>query len=154
MTVANSKYKPGATIDTGTYQKFTRSQLPVAEHRQYYFKTIRYTMGNLPGNSKAYHYGAPIAPYSAGTIWGYVNVDAKPPVLPRNRLQVFRINGDGTKTYLNLETTNLVSIDMGTKVPYGIESAVSSATTVTAGDSVTIGGTVFVASYPIPAITV
>lgn len=148
MTVRNSQYNPGSSIGVRTFQTFTRSQLPVAEHREYYFKTIRYTMGNLPGNSKAYHYGAPSAPYSAGTIWGYVNVDAVPSVYPKNRLQVFQVNGDGTRTDLNLSITNTSVIDMGTKVPYGLESSTISDATVTAGDSVTIGGKIFVADYP------
>lgn len=148
MSVTNKHYSPGGTIKTSHYQTFTRADLPVEEHRQYYFKTLRYTMGNLPGNSKAYHSGASKAPYSAGTFWGYVNVDTVPPILPQHKLELYSVDTEGNKLSLGLTASAKTNIDTGATVPYGMEAASVSAASVDAGDSVTIGGRIFVAGYP------
>lgn len=145
--VKNKHYSPGGNISDSNYQTFTRNDLP-EEHRNYFFETLSYTMGNLPGNSSAYHTGASRAPYSAGTIWGYVNVNEIPEIAPKHSMTVYRLNSDESQGDVLLNKEITVNINEGTSVPYGLDSAKCSSTNLTSGDSFTISGDVFVIRYP------
>lgn len=145
MKVRNQYYNPSAASAENLHQLFNRSLLPT-EQQGYYFKTITYSIGTLAGNTYAYHTGADRAPYSAGTVWGYLLVDEIPMVKPQNRMIVYdAVSG---QTIDKLTKTISVNIDANTKASFGIESATLSAPSIEAGESVTIGGTLFECVYP------
>ena len=143
-SVVNRSYNPGSKVDN-LYITFSRQSLP-EEHRQYYFKTVGYSMGNLPGNCFAYHTGASSAPYSAGTFWGYVNVSQIPGTMPTHKMELYSVQGAEKMTVL--QTTTRTSLNSGTSVSYGIEAPAVSVANTVAGVAVTVSGRVFVTSYP------
>ncbi len=144
-SVKNPHYSPGKTITEAHYLVFSRNNLP-ADHRAYYFKMLSYSMGNLPGNSKAYHAGASSAAYSAGTIWGYVNISEMPAIKPVHRITLYTVDGEEKNKVFNATCSSV--FDNGTGVSYGLEAAALSSNSVNAGGSVTISGRVFVIRYP------
>ena len=146
-TIKNKHYKPGGTVSNGQYITFTRNDL-AAEHSEYYFDTISYTMGNLPGNGYPYNPSAGNSPSGGGTFWGYVTTDTVPAVMPKHSIMVYRQDAEGNVGEQLLTATTTTDIDGGTKSVYGLKTATTTATVVSAGDSVTIGGTVYVPNYP------
>jgi len=146
-TVANKRYSPGGTVSNSSYQTFTRNDLP-GDHSQYYFETFTYTMGNLPGNGFPYNPSANRSPSGGGTFWGYITTGTIPSVMPTHSMTIYRQNTDGEIGEELLATTTTTTIDDGTKSVYGIKSAITTATVVPAGDSVTIKGTVYIPNYP------
>lgn len=146
-TVRNKHYNPDSTDTDNKYQLFNRSDLPEG-YRKYYFKTLRYTIGNLDGGTYAYHTGAGKAPYSAGTIWGYVLTDEVPSGLPRHEMRVYQVSGEEKTELTALYKTATVKIDAGTSVSYGMDGAKVSAPIILAGDPVKIEGNIFIPSYP------
>ena len=146
-TLTNKHYEPDSTDTDNKYQLFNRSNLP-EEYRSYYFKTLRYTIGNLDGGTYAYHTGAGKAPYSAGTIWGYVTTDTVPAERPKHEMKVYQVSGEEKTELTALRKTTTVKIDAGTSVSYGIDGATLSSSKINAGDPVKIGGSIFVPSYP------
>lgn len=160
QVINNPHYKEGGgKFEGAQYKRFTRNDLDPIEMtteeknanspKQYYFKTLSYTMGNFAGNSKGCNPSAYGSPYNGGSFWGYVTKDAVPSIMPQHTMNVYTVNSEGETTGEALSLTSVkTNIDAGKSVPYGIDSTSVSATNVNAGDQVTISGKITVANYP------
>lgn len=146
-TITNKHYSPGNVVSNSTYMTFTRNDLP-EDHNQYYFDTIAYTMGNLPGNGFPYNPSANRSPSGGGTFWGYITVTDIPTNMPKHGMKIYTQDANGNIGEQLLGTSTTTSIDGGTRSVYGLKSASTSADVLAAGDSVTIKGTVYVPNYP------
>ncbi|MBR3786249.1 MAG: hypothetical protein IKJ77_07575 [Firmicutes bacterium] len=131
------------TAARGSYRIFSRGDLP-AEHQKYYFKTVSYVLDNLPANTYAYNKSAVRSPSSGGTFWGYVKTTVVPSIKPKHTIEVYRVGEESPA----ITGSTVTDINNGTSSSYGLTSATVSKTYVQAGDSVTIGGTIDMATYP------
>lgn len=148
LKVKNTNYNPDSTDTDNKYVRIKRKDLPT-EHQAYFFKTLRYSIGNLDGNTKGYHSGAGKAPYSAGTIWGYVHCDEIPAEMPKHSMKVYKIIDENTKELISGTDIQVsVQLDEGTTVAFGMSGAKVSGEAIVAGDSFTISGSIFVTEYP------
>lgn len=146
--ITNKHYNTDAAQDK-RYIVFSRQNLP-AEYREYYFKTLTYTMGKLRKFTAAFHTGAGKAPYSGGTVWGYMLTDQ---ILsgnerPVNKLEIYEQVGSEYLLNSSLTKTSTITNNAGNSVSYGIESLSVDTKVVSAGGQIAFTGTLNTTSYP------
>lgn len=126
------------------YSRLVRDVLK-EEHRNYYFNSVKYTIKTIRASSKMYSYASNHSNSGVGNYYGYLGKNVKA--------------GTNLWTKVSIKSTeesniNDIYIDIRTyitndnTVPYGIDDVKMSTTSITAGESVTVSGRVFVTAYP------
>ena len=141
ITIKNSKYNLNATSDANCNVLFTRADLTIEEHRNYYFKSLQYDIQTVREATNLTNTSARAGRSAGGTVWGYVLTPQTGTIQHAGML----CDQNGTQL---LSSTFSTKIDAGTSPSYGIDTPSVSATSIAAGNAVTIKGRVYVVSYP------
>jgi len=139
---ANYEYK------TTTHCNFILStdMLPEA-HRSFYFKTLSYVINSVEGGTAFLNTSAMGRRDNAGgSFWGVLLANGVPAVTPENKCDLKYVS-TGLPVSGMAKTVNSV-FSTTTTSPYGLEGAEVSATTINAGESVTVEGQLYIISYP------
>ena len=124
--------------------KLTRNNLPEA-HRQYYFKTINYTLESILAQTKLYAQSSNLTLTAAGNFLGYVDdVKGKNGDKAITKATIVSENS----SIANLERTITTSLVNTSTPTYVIDTANISKSSIQAGESVNISGVVMTPSYP------
>ena len=124
------------------YVFLKRGNLPDA-HREYYFKSISYTIGSMKNQAKLYNYSGNNSQYSAGNFMGYLAEGVKS---GENLYTYTLVEGDIKGSLPVITTTTTISTTPNPS--YGIEGVSFSMKELVAGEDVDLQGYVFTTSYP------
>ncbi len=140
-----NKYK-GVVLQTSSSILFNRGMLP-ANHQEYYFSSLKYTIQSVPENTKLWHGSATIS-YTAsnGTFWGYIVSDTDATL--KHTIRIFDELGNENLSLKKVVSTNIRLVE---SVSFGLNSINVSKENITAGESLKITGHAFVINYPYSA---
>ncbi len=141
-SMKNALYK--STKAPNNYNnKFSRSMLP-ENQREYYFKSIEYTIDTVPALSELFAKSSQMAFTSGGNFYGYVSDKA--------------VNNDKVVCTMTIKSSNsdipdlvssLTTTLQATSIPsYVLESVALGKSAIQAGESVGLTGKIAVATYP------
>ena len=140
--LTNSQYNKTATENL--YTRLRRSLL-ISAHRNYYFKTIKYTLNTIEANNLLYPSSSTgkLTTTGGGNFYGYIDNDSAV--------------GAKYKTTLKLESddedieaitkTSTATVTAGIKASYYVDTATFSKENIEAGDSVSLSGDIVAYSY-------
>ncbi|MBQ9011659.1 MAG: hypothetical protein IJ093_03320 [Bacilli bacterium] len=128
---------------TATNQSITfyRGQLPAAQ-RNYYFKTIEYSLTSLASSTYFYANSGSNALTSGGTFGGYISPSAT------HNAKVTSTTEMTSANFAKKTATTTTTLSSTSTNAYGIDTMKVDKTSVSAGNSVGITGRVSVGSYP------
>lgn len=140
-----NKYK-GVVLQSSSSILFNRGMLP-ANHREYYFSSLKYTIQSVPENTKLWHGSASISYTSSnGTFWGYIVSDTAATL--KHTIRIFDELGNENLSLQKVVSTNVRLVE---SVSFGLNSINVSKENITAGESLKITGHAFVINYPYSA---
>jgi len=139
----NSHYNSTAKNLDNISNIITRSMLPISQ-RQYYFKTVEYTLQKILANAKLYASGGPIGVSSAGNFFGYVSDDFTNQTDILSTFTMYNPNTD------EVELTRTITTRVGLlkTTAYGIQSVAINKTSIIAGEDCVISGKIVSSEYP------
>ena len=140
-----NKYK-GDVLQSSSSILFNRGMLP-ANHREYYFSSLKYTIQSVPENTKLWHGSASISYTSSnGTFWGYIVSDTDATL--KHTIRIFDELGNENLSLKKVVSTNVRLVE---SVSFGLNTINVSKENITAGESLKITGHAFVINYPYSA---
>ena len=140
-----NKYK-GVVLQSSNSILFNRGMLP-ANHREYYFSSLKYTIQSVPENTKLWHGSATISYTSSnGTFWGYIVSDQAATL--KHTIRIYDELGNENVTLRKVVSTNIRLVE---SVSFGLNTISISKENITAGESLKISGRAFVINYPYSA---
>ncbi len=141
-SVKNS-YK-NSTATSNLKNTITRSKLPES-HRQYYFKSINYTLETINGQTRLYAPSAVLTLTAAGNFLGYVDdQNGNNNDKASTKMVVTSINS----SIPNVEKTITTTLQNTSTPTYVIDNVAINKQTIQAGESVNISGKIVTPSYP------
>lgn len=130
-----------STAKANLKNTITRNQLPES-HRQYYFKSINYTLESINEQTRLYAPSSVFTLSAAGNFLGYVDGDAGSKAI--SKMVVTSAN----TTIPDLERTVTTTLQNTSTPTYIIDNAEISKTKIQAGESFNISGKVATPTYP------
>lgn len=135
----------GSSTKDDLKNTITRSKLPES-HRQYYFKSVNYTIQSIKVGVRLYKPSASSTLTGAGNFLGYVDdVNGKNNSKATSKIVVTSVDNSSIANLTKTITTTLQTTSTAT---FGIESAAINKSTIQAGESLNISGKISAASYP------
>ncbi|MBE5935256.1 MAG: hypothetical protein E7262_05630 [Lachnospiraceae bacterium] len=139
---ANNNYKTGQLDNI--YFRLYRDKLPSA-HRRYYLKKITYNIASIQATSRLYAYSGQWGLGGTGNFFGYLGKDAK--IGGKYNTNV-TVKSTEQSNIPDLKKTITTTISKDSNVAYGIDSVSFSSKSINAGESVDVGGSMFLTNYP------
>lgn len=134
----------GQTTLNNLYNRLTRSMLPETQ-QQYFFKTVTYTLESIRAGAKLWASGSTASPTSAGNYFGYLQDNVS---IGTNMNSEVLVSSPENEKIPELSIQPYTRASEVNNPPYGIKDVAMSQTSIQAGESVNVEGTVIVASYP------
>ena len=125
----------------------SRSNLPADYRNDYYYKSLEYDLEKVLKDTYLYHKSAPKSRSCGGTVWGYVFSDQVKTYKSFNAALLNTVDQTeitGMKATVNLKVDNNKTVSYGLRKMHLSEADEE----ITAGQTVTVGGEVFVIEYP------
>ncbi|MBR3613873.1 MAG: hypothetical protein IKL55_01685 [Clostridia bacterium] len=140
-SIKNSYYNKTSTA--GLRNTIRRGLLPESQ-RNYYFKTIEYTLNTIKAGHKLYAYQSNNEHTGPGNYFGYINENAQSGQSPSSTIKVVSSNPD----IATLNGTAKTPLQTSSNPTYMLENVAMSKSTIEAGESVELSGRIEAVKYP------
>lgn len=141
-SMANAYYNSSAL--NNIFNRLTRKMLPT-EQKNYYFKSIEYTLGKIRANAQLYGTGGNHSFSSAGNIFGYVSEDIEEDTSYYSRF--YMINPETDETEGPVRTFSAITTKINNP-SYRIGGVALNKSSIVAGESCVLSGNIYVIDYP------
>ena len=137
--LTNNYYNKSKTQNQGNL--FHRGLLP-EEQNQYFFKSIEYSLASLPSETYLFSSGGSNGYTSKGNFFGYINENAYNGNTAKSTISMTSEN------FSTIERTSTTTVSSSSSTAYGVNKVKVDKSSIYAGSSVVVTGTVAVSSYP------
>lgn len=125
-------------------RKFLTRKNLEGDHKNYYFKTIKYTIEGIPAGISLYGVSGSSGTTSGGNFFGYTSSTASARDVIISAIKIIDVNG----LVPDINVTSKTTITAGEQTSYYLGTATMNETNIEAGSSVTLNGSITLTDYP------